>query len=52
MGTLDELKRLTTFCVQRDVRPVIDRTFALADAREGFTAMLAGDTHGKIVFSV
>jgi NADPH:quinone reductase-like Zn-dependent oxidoreductase len=52
MGTLDELKRLMTFCVQRDVRPVIDRTFALADAREGFAAMLAGDTHGKIVFSV
>ena len=52
MGTLDELKRLMTFCVQRDVRPVIDRTFALADAREGFAPMLAGDTHGKIVFSV
>jgi len=52
MGTLDELKRLMTFCVQRDVRPVIDRTFALADARKGFAAMLAGDTHGKIVFTV
>jgi NADPH:quinone reductase-like Zn-dependent oxidoreductase len=52
MGTRDELDRLARFCVDRGVRPVIDRTLPLRDAREGFAAMLAGDVHGKIVFSV
>jgi NADPH:quinone reductase-like Zn-dependent oxidoreductase len=52
MGTREELERLIRFCVDRDVRPVIDRTLALADARDGFAAMLDGDVHGKIVFSV
>lgn len=51
MGTRDELERLARFCVDKDVRPAIDRTLALADAREGFEAMLAGDTAGKIVFT-
>ncbi len=52
MGTKQELERLTQLCVQRDIRPVIDRTFPLKDARAGFEAMLAGDVHGKIVFTV
>ena len=52
MGTRDELARLIRFCVDRDVRPTIDRTLPLAEAREGFAAMLAGDLRGKIVFTV
>jgi NADPH:quinone reductase-like Zn-dependent oxidoreductase len=52
MGTRDELERLTRFCVDRGVRPVIDRTLPLREARAGFEAMLAGNVHGKIVFSV
>jgi NADPH:quinone reductase-like Zn-dependent oxidoreductase len=52
MGTRDELERLMQLCVQGGVRPVIDRTLRLADARDGFAAMLAGDVHGKIVFDV
>ena len=52
MGTRDELERLTRFCVERDVRPVIDRTLPLAQAREAFEAMLAGTLVGKIVFTV
>jgi NADPH:quinone reductase-like Zn-dependent oxidoreductase len=52
MGTLDELQRLIQFCVQRDVRPMIDRTLPLADAPDGFAAMLAGETNGKIVFTL
>ena len=31
---------------------VIDTEMPLADARDGFDKMLAGDTAGKIVFSV
>jgi NADPH:quinone reductase-like Zn-dependent oxidoreductase len=51
MGTRDELERLIRFCVQKDVRPEIQMTEALADARHGFEAMLAGDVYGKIVFT-
>jgi NADPH:quinone reductase-like Zn-dependent oxidoreductase len=52
MGTRDELERLVRFCVEKDVRPEIDTTLPLAEARRGFEAMLAGDVVGKIVFTV
>jgi NADPH:quinone reductase-like Zn-dependent oxidoreductase len=52
MGTRDELERLIRFCVEKDVRPIIDRSLPLADAREGFEAMLNGSFVGKIVFTV
>jgi len=51
MGTREELERLAQLCVTKGVRPVIDKTLALADARQGFEAMLAGDVQGKIVFN-
>ena len=51
MGTREELERLTRLCVTKGVRPVIDKTLTLADARQGFEAMLAGDLQGKIVFT-
>jgi NADPH:quinone reductase-like Zn-dependent oxidoreductase len=51
MGTRDELDRLLTFCAQTGVRPVIHAELPLADARDGFAAMLAGDLVGKIVFT-
>jgi NADPH:quinone reductase-like Zn-dependent oxidoreductase len=52
MGTREELERLMRLCVDREVRPVIHATMALADARQGFEAMLSGDVFGKIVFTV
>jgi NADPH:quinone reductase-like Zn-dependent oxidoreductase len=52
MGTREELERLMRLCVDRDVRPVIHSTLPLADARQGFAAMLAGEVVGKIVFTV
>ncbi len=51
MGTRDELDRLIRFCVERDVRPAIDRVLAITDAREGFAAIAAGGVNGKIVFT-
>ena len=51
MGTRDELERLIQLCVSGGVRPVIDQTLSLADARQGFEAMLAGEQLGKIVFT-
>jgi NADPH:quinone reductase-like Zn-dependent oxidoreductase len=50
MGTRDELARLARFCEQTGVRPVIDQTLPLAQARDGFAAMIAGDLFGKVVF--
>jgi NADPH:quinone reductase-like Zn-dependent oxidoreductase len=52
MGTREELERLARFCVEKGVRPQIDQTLALSDARRGFEAMLGGDIVGKIVFTV
>jgi NADPH:quinone reductase-like Zn-dependent oxidoreductase len=52
MGTRDELARLVTFLEQTGVRPVIDRTLPLADARDGFAAMIGGEVFGKIVFTL
>jgi NADPH:quinone reductase-like Zn-dependent oxidoreductase len=52
MGTREELERLIRFCTTKDVRPVIDRTLPLRDAREGFQAMLDGSFVGKLVFTV
>ncbi len=51
MGTRDELQRLIAFCSEREIRPTISARFALADARDGFQAMLDGDVMGKIVFT-
>src|SRR5205807_10286351 len=52
MGSRNELERLIAFCLAKDLRPRIDRTLPLADAREGFQAMLDGSFVGKIVFTV
>jgi NADPH:quinone reductase-like Zn-dependent oxidoreductase len=52
MGTRDELARLLTFCEQTGVRPLIDRSMPLAEARDGFAAMISGDLFGKVVFTV
>ncbi|MBB2914027.1 NADPH:quinone reductase-like Zn-dependent oxidoreductase [Streptosporangium becharense] len=52
MGTRDQLGRLARFLEQTGVRPLIDRTLPLTEAREGFAAMHAGDLFGKIVFTL
>ncbi|MBA3523345.1 MAG: zinc-binding dehydrogenase [Geodermatophilaceae bacterium] len=52
MGTRDELLSLISFCRTSGVRPVIAQTLPLADARDGFAAMIDGDTAGKIVFTI
>ncbi len=51
MGTRDELGRLIRLCVDKGVRPAISATLPLTEAREGFEAMLRGETAGKIVFT-
>jgi NADPH:quinone reductase-like Zn-dependent oxidoreductase len=51
MGTREELERLIRMCVDKGVRPAISATLALSDAKQGFEAMLRGETSGKIVFA-
>jgi NADPH:quinone reductase-like Zn-dependent oxidoreductase len=52
MGTRSELSRLLTLCEQTGVRPLIDRTMPLTEAKAGFEAMIAGELFGKVVFTV
>jgi NADPH:quinone reductase-like Zn-dependent oxidoreductase len=52
MGTRDELRRLIAFLQTTGLRPAIDTELPLAKARDGFAKMLAGDTAGKIVFTL
>jgi NADPH:quinone reductase-like Zn-dependent oxidoreductase len=51
MGTRDELASLLAMLDATGVRPVVDRTMPMTDARDGFAAMLDGDQFGKIVFT-
>ena len=52
MGTRTELERLANFVVNQGITPAIDSTYALADARQGFEKMTAGDVFGKVVFTL
>jgi NADPH:quinone reductase-like Zn-dependent oxidoreductase len=51
MGTQDELRALLAFCAAKGIKPKIDRVLPLADAREGFAAMVAGELRGKVVLT-
>jgi NADPH:quinone reductase-like Zn-dependent oxidoreductase len=51
MGTRDQLQRLAVFLEQTGLRPVVDRTLPLTEARDGFAALHEGDIFGKIVFT-
>lgn len=52
MGTRDELGELASFLDVTGVRPLIDRTLPLDQARDGFAAMALGEVFGKVVFTV
>ena len=52
MGSRDQLGRLLRFCEQSGARPRIDRTIPLAQAADGFAAMIGGELFGKVVFTV
>ncbi len=52
MGTRGELERLMRLMVQRQIEPSIGQSMPLSEARSGFEAMLAGQTGGKVVFTI
>ncbi|MEA2672144.1 MAG: hypothetical protein QOG45_2364 [Chloroflexota bacterium] len=49
MGTRAELERLIALVRSSGMRPQIDRTYPLAEAREALRRMSAGEQQGKIV---
>jgi NADPH:quinone reductase-like Zn-dependent oxidoreductase len=51
MGTRGELASLVSMLDATGVRPVIDRTLPMDQAREGFAAMASGELFGKVVFT-
>ena len=51
MGTRTELEQLLRFCEATGVKPLIDQTFALADAASAFRRLESGDVFGKLVLT-
>jgi NADPH:quinone reductase-like Zn-dependent oxidoreductase len=49
MGTRAELERLVALCRGTGLRPVVDRTYRLGEARTALERMAAGEQRGKIV---
>jgi NADPH:quinone reductase-like Zn-dependent oxidoreductase len=52
MGTKDELVDLISFLRATGLRPRIDKTYKLADARDALEAMNTGEIAGKLVLTV
>jgi NADPH:quinone reductase-like Zn-dependent oxidoreductase len=51
MGTRDELERLARLCAERGIKPTIDATYPLQDARDAFARLYEGDVFGKLVLT-
>ena len=51
MGTRDELERLARLCAERGIKPTIDATYPLPDARDAFARLYEGDVFGKLVLT-
>jgi NADPH:quinone reductase-like Zn-dependent oxidoreductase len=49
MGTRAELVELLDFCAERQVKPVIDSTYTLADAETALRRLASGEAFGKVV---
>ncbi len=49
MGTRDELVELIRFCAEREVKPVIDSAYTLADAESALRRLASGEAFGKVV---
>ena len=52
MGSREDFARLLRFVEHADLHPVIDSTFALADARRAFAKVIDGDVFGKMVLHI
>ena len=48
LGNLTELRDLVRFCVQRDVRPVLDRVYPMDEVHAALDLLASGQQFGKI----
>lgn len=51
MGTREELEALARMLVTSGVRPTVDATYPLAEARRAYERLAAGDVFGKVVLT-
>ena len=49
MGTRDELEALMQLCAENGLAPLVDKTFALSDAKDALAYLNSGETFGKVV---
>jgi NADPH:quinone reductase-like Zn-dependent oxidoreductase len=49
MGTPQEMTDLLALCMERGVRPVVDRVYPFTDVIEAFGRLRSGDVFGKVV---
>ena len=52
MGSRDDFARLLKFVEHADLHPVIDSTYALADASAAFRKVVDDDVFGKVVLHI
>lgn len=52
MGTREELQRLLRFCDTTSVRPAIEDTLPLSEAKTAFEALHSGEVFGKLVLTL
>jgi NADPH:quinone reductase-like Zn-dependent oxidoreductase len=52
LGNFDEFGNMLKFCAANDVRPIIDSTFELDDARQALARLESGDQFGKVAIRV
>lgn len=52
MGNRQELAKVLQLCATTGLRPHISATMPLTECRPGFEAMAAGNTNGKVVFTL
>jgi NADPH:quinone reductase-like Zn-dependent oxidoreductase len=51
MGTLDEMESLISFIIETGIKPEVGTVAPMTDAKEHIGAMIAGETHGKTIFT-
>lgn len=52
VGSVSQLRTVTAFLAQHDIRPIIDRTFTLEELTEAFKYQLSGQHLGKICVTI
>jgi NADPH:quinone reductase-like Zn-dependent oxidoreductase len=52
MGTYPEFLRMLRFVESTGIKPVIEKTYSLADARQAFDRLAAGDLFGKLAIAM